>query len=936
MRSLSNLETRYNSIKTALDSSGAGIWEWNYQTGAVYFDPVWLSMVGYSENEITPDLSGWSNLVLPEDLDMVLKEVDKLLKGEIETYMTEHRLRKKSGEIIWIRDAGKVVSRDENGEPLLVAGTHIDITESKEARLLIEENLTRQKFLANLSQVLNYFEDYDSSINQALEIIGKTVDVSRIYIFEDDDLKNCTNNTYEWCNEGIEPQIQNLQEVPYEILPSWIELLRRDQCIKAINIEKELPEDLVVILKPQNIISILVLPIQLTPTRNLGFIGFDQCDRERNWDISDFELLRTCTAFLANVFRRRQSETDLKASQARYQALVETQKDLILRFTPDGNITFANQAFFDLFNLDRKNHGSFESMGFRLDTLIIEPERYNEMTESLLIHPNRFYVENNIKVDGTSKWFGWELYCNCNKAGIALAEIQATGRDITTQKDYQTKLEQERTKAQKANEAKSMFISKISHELRTPLNSIIGYTDLMTRYELAPKTQSHINAVLKSSKHLKNLIDDLLDFTKIESNKVKLFYTEFDMRPIVNELPKVFSVNLSEDVTMQVEVEDGFPDLIRFDELKLRQMLNNLVGNAVKFTRRGLISVKVSSENKADEYLDLKISVRDTGVGISRDKLTLIFQSFEQIEDSNAPYRSGTGLGLSITQAYVEMVGGKIEVESVLGEGSEFRLTIPRIYYRRQSLEPTEAELIEGTESLPELLGKQILIAEDDPTLANLYSEFLIPSNAEIVKVADGESTLKAIMDMQPDLLVLDLGLPDRSGVEIAKEIRAEKAYMSIPIIAMTGYRDILEHRELFDQVLFKPITKEAFQHAVGEQLMRFSSKHSLERKPSPIDQSIEVIRTDKPLCAKLVKETSDLLERSISTHSISHIRHLMEALSTFAQANQSKAVEMIAEEMARCLDFFDIEGIEHNLTKLSRFYSKVSEKEILGGTEND
>jgi CheY-like chemotaxis protein/two-component sensor histidine kinase len=450
----------------------------------------------------------------------------------------------------------------------------------------------------------------------------------------------------------------------------------------------------------------------------------------------------------------------------------------------------------------------------------------------------------------------------------------------------------------------------------------------MTRHKLDPKVQSHINAVLKSSRHLKNLIDDLLDFTKIESKKVKLYYTEFDVRPLMDDLQNVFSVNLAEGVTIDIHVQEDFPELIRFDELKLRQMLNNLVGNAIKFTRKGNVTVSVAYCKKYDEFIDLTISVKDTGIGISPDKLSLIFKSFEQIENSEGPYRSGTGLGLSITQAYAEMVGGRIEVQSTLGEGSEFTIRIPKIYYRERNLETGIPEVQKVNEGLPELLGKSILIAEDDPTLANLYCEFLIPSNAEIQKVTDGESAMRAIVELIPDLLILDIGLPDKSGVEIAREIRAEKAYAGIPIIALTGYKDMLDHRELFDQILFKPVIKEAFQQAVTGQLMRFPVKKVNEKKLSPLDQSLESIGRDPAQYRRLVDETGELLKQSVASHSISHIRLFKDSLIKFASVYDVESVAPITEELERCLESFDIEGIENSLIKLTNFYSKAPKTE--------
>lgn len=911
------ITARYRMIESALNSSGAGIWEWNISTGEVHFDQVWLDMIGFSVEEVGHDLAGWSGLVHPDDLERVMFEVNRMLKLEVSQYLTEYRMRTKSGEYIWIRDAGRVVEFDEAGHPLLGVGTHLDISATKDSRKIIEDSLLRQELLSLVSQTLNYIDDFAGSINKALSMIGSYSDVSRIYIFEDDEAGETTTNTYEWCNAGIEPQIQNLQVIPYEFIPQWNVFLEQHGFIKSTVMAEELPADIVGMLEPQGILSILVLPIMLTPDRKHGFIGYDQCDRQRVWEPAMFELLRTCTGLLANAFKRRKSEIELRSSQQRYQALVEAQVDLVARIGVNGALTFVNRACCILLGMEE---GSL--VGRHISELNLVPINENSpaigiLPESLVAPPHRCYVEHGISLPGGVRWFGWEVFGICNTEDV-LAEIQATGRDITAQKQYQKSLEEEKAKAQKASEAKSQFISKVSHELRTPLNSIIGFSDLMSMTELPARSMGFLTSIQKSSKHLRHLIDDLLDFAKIDSRKVKLNYSEFDLQTMMDDLFKAFSVNLTGSVKLDIRLSPGFPRLIRLDELKVRQMLNNIIGNAVKFTCSGSITVNAGFENATKESIDLLISVKDTGIGIPDDRLNQIFQSFEQIQNEEFPLTTGTGLGLSIVRAYADMFGGSIRVESQEGKGSEFVLYLPGIYCKFQQEMQDGSDSTDLPAGLPDFRGKSIMIADDDESRVTQLCEFLFPMNPQIIKVTNENEVPGLVMEFRPDLLIISLGTSFRAAAGIIGEIRLNPAVSGLPVIALGSPDDVGGDSGLFDLFLSGPLNRMAFLNSVaGSMATGSGSGRSLEQQ-SHYGRLAEELRETPEMAGLFFDQVWPWLLRAVSSHSLTDIGKLSKAVNHFLEMRQSAPLAVISADLARCLDFFDIQGIESHLNGFS------------------
>ena len=371
----------------------------------------------------------------------------------------------------------------------------------------------------------------------------------------------------------------------------------------------------------------------------------------------------------------------LQKIEASYRGIVEDQVDLICRYRLDGKLSFVNSAY-------------AQSFGRKRNELIGQTFPFVSPGAAIGDEPYTFEREMDFP-DNRRRWLMWTQRAIKDNDGNVL-EYQAVGHDITLRKEAEAALLHAKEAAEAADRAKSEFLAIVSHEIRTPINGVIGFAQILADSPLTPDQREQVAIIKSSGQALEKLIADILDLSKIEAGKIEIESSPFGLHRCVEEVIAFFQPKArAAALTLTSTIDADVPQIVNSDEARLRQILTNLIGNALKFTERGSISVHVScmrgepvSMRDTRRALRLFFSVTDTGIGIPTDKISKLFKPFSQVDSSSERRRSGTGLGLIISKRLCELMGGTISVESKLGEGTTFRFSVLTDYEKGDTTIP--------------------------------------------------------------------------------------------------------------------------------------------------------------------------------------------------------------------------------------------------------
>jgi PAS domain S-box-containing protein len=519
--------------------------------------------------------------------------------------------------------------------------------------------------------------------------------------------------------------------------------------------------------------------------------------------------------FIEDITERKHAELSIRESEETFRALSEAMPQMVWASDPTGRANYFNSRWF---SYTGQTYEEAKNVGW-LNTL--HPEdvpRAQERWTFAVTHGQPYEVEYRVRgKDGLYRWF---LARGVPKQGET-SKIErwiGTCTDISAQKELEQELIRAREAAEEANRAKSEFLANTSHEIRTPMTIFMAVIEHLLQIDKDPKRRELLAMAGASSGRLRNLIEDILDFSRIESKKLEITDNPFDLRSCIREALDMFSLAAREkNLALELKVGPDVPDIVIADSYRLGQVLINLIGNAVKFTHKGEIVVSVCAQDKKLEF-----SVSDTGIGIPPEKQQILFQSFSQADSSLTRQYGGSGLGLAICKGLVELMGGEISVHSRESEGSVFTFTMPLKFSNRPH--PSRKGDGEVTETNSAV---RILLGEDDQMICHLISTLLKEHGWQIETARSGTEVVEKWQRGAYDVVLMDIQMPEMDGLQATKIIRIkeEKKIKNgrTIIIALTAHADSKIKQSCLDSgmddVLTKPVQSKDLFMTIGQHI---------------------------------------------------------------------------------------------------------------------
>jgi PAS domain S-box-containing protein len=657
--------------------------------------------------------------------------------------------------------------------------------------------------IANVTSNLLIHKDKGQIFDVSIEQIGKVLKVDRLYYFENDSKTNLMSQRFEWVSETDLAEIDNpdLQNMPQEEFADFMQIVLKKK--PYINLIKNIPEgNLKNLLVNQNIVSILIIPLFDKETF-LGFIGFDDCKNERIWTDEEINILLTLSNNISSTIIRINNEKAIAESEEKFRLLANNipASVFLVRYDEARTKVYLNDEIEKLTGYHRDDF-----MNNKISLLdLYHPDEINELRQKIdgaLENKKPYKATCRLRrKDGDYVWieeYGEGIIINNEVAYIEGVLIDITERKVAEEAVIAKEL------AESSNKAKSEFLANMSHEIRTPLNGIIGFSNLLLSSELNEIQKQHLETVNQSASTLLDVVNDILDISKIEAGKLIINKEKTSLHSIINQCVDMMKFMAHQkNLELIVNIHENVHCAIWVDEIRLKQILQNLLNNAIKFTLKGQIELEVSSVKIDNETSKIKFSVKDTGIGIKKGNKKKILEAFTQEDNSTTRNYGGTGLGLTITNSLLKLMDSKLEIESEANLGSTFSFELK-----------LKTELCNHHLLVNKHYFKNALIIEDNNLVNSIIKNMLQSFNIEAEIFHNNTETISNyVKENNFDLLLLDLEyLTEVIAIKIIKEL---SDFPSISIIVMQNSNSSFNENGNNEKVqsIIKPLKYDALQN---------------------------------------------------------------------------------------------------------------------------